>query len=532
MSRAGRLLLAEGLVSQEQLEDAARQQSLKGGTIGLHLVRAGVVREGTLTSLLCSQLKLDEVADDDLQFIEPDVASLLPAEVAVISRVVPLEMVDDKWLAVAMSDPTDDRTVAEVARLTGLRLVIKVAQESELSLTLERLYGTSRPSELPEWNDTRETRPSGTLANDDDVYAFEEPESTSSRRFRAPVVLEGKYEKITPDDLPPDADAGYIPLTQVKRRPPGAKPTENVIQVKNVAIVHEGETHDELSTGESADSPPPPFEELAQRLRTLTEPEPKRHGTKPSPSAKNSSDRYRPPTPSNIPPKEAPVQSKNPAEVTGGDTWDIEETETESQLEIIENPVVTETAKPARRPGRRDTLMDLPKIDTGHWSGSSAKSLEDFIEDVNQAATRDEVIQASLSFIASYCRRAAFFVLKRGVVEGFDALGPNLSLDQVRSIWIPLSSRSTICKSITSKSIRIGPIGDTRVDAIFCAALGGRKGDSIIIPVTIANRAVSVLYGDDLRGNPPALEDIQTVADTLSDVLSKIVVQEKKTRST
>jgi hypothetical protein len=515
MSRAGRLLLAEGLVTQEQLGEAARQQSLNGGTIGLHLVRAGVIREGMLTTVLCAKLELPLVTDDELQRITPEVAALLPRDVAVISRVVPLEVHEAPWLSVAMSDPTDDRTVAEAARITGCKLRLKVAPESELSLTLERLYGTSRPADLAEWNEGRETRPTAAPATEgDDEDAFKEPEPSTARRYRAPVVLEGRYEMISPDELPPDAEAGYIPLTQVKKRPPGTRSSEKVIQVKSVAI-GPGVVTDAEGSGGVPPLTTESLERIAQHISALGGSE---HEPAGQPGAARAGERA--------------GSGRGPAAGTD-ESWDIDDARASSELSIIDAPPPAPRKTPApRRADRtadaRDTLIDLPKVDASHWTGSTANPLGEFVRGIGRAESRDEAVQVSLSFMAAYCRRSAFFVVKRGVVEGFDALSPTLSLEQVRSIWIPLSSRSSLCEAVASKSIRIGPIGDTRVDAIFCAALGGRKGDSIIVPIVIASRVVAVLYGDDLRDSPPPLADIESVAAALGTALSRVVVQDKK----
>lgn len=509
MSRAGRLLLAEGLVTPEQLGEAARQQSLNGGTIGLHLVRAGVIREGVLTTVLGSKLGVPVVTDEELQRITPEIAALLPREVAVVSRVVPLETHEQPWLSVAMSDPTDDRTVAEVARITGYRLRLKVAPESELSLTLERLYGTSRPADLPEWNEDRETRPTGPPTEDGDEDAFREPEPTTSRRYRAPVVLEGRYERISPDELPPDADAGYIPLTNVKKRPPGIQSSAQVIQVKTVAIGPGAGESAGVADGQPALTTES-LERIARHISNIPEAEP--DGAPPARSK----------------PSGAPA-----FEAGGDETWDLDDGAISAELSIGRRPAprspkIPDANRAAREIDPRDTLIDLPKVDASHWSGSSANPLGEFVRGIARAESRDEAVQVSLSYMASYCRRAAFFVLKRGVVEGFDALGPNLSLEQVRSIWIPLSSRSSLCEAVASKSVRVGPIGDTRVDAIFCAALGGRKGDSIIVPVVLGPRVVAVLYGDDLRDAPPPLADVESVALALGEALGRVVVQDKK----
>lgn len=579
MSRAGRLLHIEGLVSQTQLEEAARQQSLDGGTIGLHLVRAGVVREGALTEIFCQHLGLEEATADELEGITAEVAGALEPDLTVGSRVVPLELLGDDWLSVGMTDPTDDKTVAEVARQSGRRLILKVIPETEASLTLERIYGTSRPADLPSWSSARDSdpTPSDVLSESDEFdIDIEEGSATTSRRFRAPVVLEGKYDKISPDELPPDADAGYIPLTQVKRRPPGPKASDPVIHVQSVDVgprpeiatpvpdepspgpqerepvapgtpLHEEiletlqgvvplenvksspppQPADEKTAMGPLDIPPPPHRYEAPTERDLPSSRPPTPA--PQPTARHRSSSQPPPAQASATPRELPSNgppSPKPepyAGVPGGETWEYYDDADDGRQTALE----VERPEDQRKRSRRDTLIDLPKIDAANWAGQSELSIDELLEGLEHVASRDEAIQLSLSYMASICRRAAFFVLKRGVVEGFDALGPNLSLEQVRSIWIPLSSRSTLCEAVASKSIRTGPIGDSRTDAIFCAALGGRRGDSIIVPIKLGSRVVSVLYGDDLRESAPTLEHLESVADGLSRTLARLLIREK-----
>ena len=103
-------------------------------------------------------------------------------------------------------------------------------------------------------------------------------------------------------------------------------------------------------------------------------------------------------------------------------------------------------------------------------------------------------------------------VVKRGVVEGFHARGKGIDRDLVRSVWIPLASPSSLRDVAVSRRPRIGPVGNTRSDAIFISSVGGRRGDAVLVPCLVGSsrKVVAILYGDDLIGPPPSVDLMMT----------------------
>lgn len=552
MSRAGRFLLEEGLVSRAQLESAALQQSVSGGTIGLHLVRAGVVREGELTRLLCDRTGLEEVHPGDLSDVHPDVISTLTPSLAVEYRVLPLA-VDGVWLTVATADPSDDRAVAEVARHTGLRLVLKVAPESEMSLALKRYYGTSDPLDLDELSEPPNLAWSFGPAESPSPVRLEpspgipnKQQRRRTSRFRAPAVLEGSYERIAPDELPPDASAGYIPLTKVKSRPSPRASSRSVIPVRSVQV-----GADRPSV---ASSPPPPDEGPA--APPVMERQPAQPDIKESSGTWTGLPQVAPdsaPDPS-LPASPSPPPSDEPCAdieseiilltqvVKSEETEDIDVVGADLPHVIGEAPPelapdvtglkIPAQARPSYKPPPpmqlsldsrvRDQVQDHPSRNLGP---------DEVIAEISKATSRDAAIEIALEYLEQHCRRVALFIVRRGVIEGYRSQSTSLSTDQIKSIWIPLSSPSTLNDVVASREIRIGPVGSTRTDAIFCASLGGRRGDSILVPILVGNRVVSLLYGDDLKHKPPSHAVIQRLSNELGQALRRLVVEEKK-RST
>ncbi len=119
--RLGALLVADGLVSQHQIEAALACQQVERRRLGEVLVREGLVSEQDLVEALAAQLRL-EVADLDQVYFSPETLALLPRDFMVSRRVLPLELDDDGTLVLAMTDPLDIVAIDEV-RLRTKRTV-------------------------------------------------------------------------------------------------------------------------------------------------------------------------------------------------------------------------------------------------------------------------------------------------------------------------------------------------------------------------------------------------------------------------
>ena len=111
--RLGALLVADGLVSQHQIEAAlARQQSTVAAWETCSCARDSS-RRADLVEALAAQLRL-EVADLDQVYFSPETLGLLPREFMIHRRVLPLELEEDGTLVLAMTDPLDIVAIDEV----------------------------------------------------------------------------------------------------------------------------------------------------------------------------------------------------------------------------------------------------------------------------------------------------------------------------------------------------------------------------------------------------------------------------------
>lgn len=143
--RLGELLIKEGLITNNQLEEAISVQRREGGRLGEILVKLGMVKEDQMVAVLGKQLnipyfslgvgKLKPSTDQGLE-------RLISQEFAVKNMVLPLSRTM-RSLTVVMSDPLDLIMVDNLRKLTGCEINLVIATKSDISKAIESFYGKS-----------------------------------------------------------------------------------------------------------------------------------------------------------------------------------------------------------------------------------------------------------------------------------------------------------------------------------------------------------------------------------------------------
>jgi hypothetical protein len=137
---AGALLVRAGLITDPALASARSAQRHGGGTLGEHLVAARAVSDEGLTEFYRSRLMVPQVSPATLAKLPPAVVALLPADMAVEFRVMPVSLDKDGNLTVAMSDPSDRHAVDEIGFFTGKYVVRAVATQMQIAWCLAHYY--------------------------------------------------------------------------------------------------------------------------------------------------------------------------------------------------------------------------------------------------------------------------------------------------------------------------------------------------------------------------------------------------------
>jgi type IV pilus assembly protein PilB len=140
--KLGELLVMAGAIDQTQLGAALADQRKFRRPLGVTLVRMGFLDEETLVRTLARQLKLP-IAWLRGKWVEPEVLELVPAEIALKHRCLPLALVDEgrgKLLHLAMQDPQDLETLDTVRFHVGHNVSPVLTAPSELEEALQRHY--------------------------------------------------------------------------------------------------------------------------------------------------------------------------------------------------------------------------------------------------------------------------------------------------------------------------------------------------------------------------------------------------------
>ena len=132
------VLLEEGLITAEQLEQATTEQERLGRTLGRVLIDLGMVKETDLVAALARQVGLDYIDLGEHQ-IDPSAASLVSEQVARRYRAMPIGF-EDSRLVVAMSDPSNVFALDDIRTITGMDVKPVVATAADIEAAI-RKYG-------------------------------------------------------------------------------------------------------------------------------------------------------------------------------------------------------------------------------------------------------------------------------------------------------------------------------------------------------------------------------------------------------
>jgi hypothetical protein len=138
---------------------------------------------------------------------------------------------------------------------------------------------------------------------------------------------------------------------------------------------------------------------------------------------------------------------------------------------------------------------------------------------------RNSVIDLSLQYMLQFSDRAAFFVVRKSAIRGYEIKGELTSQPAIRSYWVPLISESTLRQVIRERRIHLGPLGRTAADAILSASLGGRPSRILAIPIEIGHRVIGLLYADRLHVGMPPWNRLERLAEVMGDNLRRILVE-------
>lgn len=139
--KLGEILLAGGVITQKQLEEALAQQKVLGMRLGEVLIRQGYVTEDDILLTMKKQLNLPIL---DINGIAPseEILKIFPEQLARKYEVVPIDMRNGR-LVVAMNDPTNYFALDDIRLAVGMLVRPVLARKKDILKAIDRYYGRS-----------------------------------------------------------------------------------------------------------------------------------------------------------------------------------------------------------------------------------------------------------------------------------------------------------------------------------------------------------------------------------------------------
>ena len=136
-TQLGQLLLAHGVVDQEQIERALAEQSDKGHRklLGELLVEMGYCTENQIAAALAEAYGVP-YAQVSPKICDPKAVEMLPRDFLEAHIVLPLFKVHDS-LTIAVNEPTNVFLIDEIERLSGCRVQVVCSTAKDIKATLQ-----------------------------------------------------------------------------------------------------------------------------------------------------------------------------------------------------------------------------------------------------------------------------------------------------------------------------------------------------------------------------------------------------------
>lgn len=135
--KLGEILVEEGLLKDDQVQEALKKQKESGGLLGEVLVKLQYVSEIDIARAIAKQFGLPYI-DVSKYHIAKDVQGIIPAEMMHENQFVPLDKLG-KALLLAVSGVLNGEVFEQLEKITGSRLFIYVSTASSVAEALKKM---------------------------------------------------------------------------------------------------------------------------------------------------------------------------------------------------------------------------------------------------------------------------------------------------------------------------------------------------------------------------------------------------------
>lgn len=161
-----------------------------------------------------------------------------------------------------------------------------------------------------------------------------------------------------------------------------------------------------------------------------------------------------------------------------------------------ETPASGERGRPITGPSLSFHNSEPMTPEVVHELEESSLRLVEILRDLDQADSRNEVIDTLLEHLAESHGRVAFFVVKSGELTTWKQRISGSPIEKLDGVKLSLDEPSTFQDIVGTRLPFRGPLTDPVSRAFIAAALDHSAGEMLGLPVSVRGRVVGVLYGD------------------------------------
>lgn len=133
--RLGEILVNEGLITNEQVQEGLSEQQKSGGRLGENLIKLGYVTEMDIAAAISTQFGLPYI-DATHYNITKEIYELLPVEFMNQYQLVILDKIG-ATVTIAISSPVSEKVFEEIEKRTSCQIFAFVSTNSQIKQAIQ-----------------------------------------------------------------------------------------------------------------------------------------------------------------------------------------------------------------------------------------------------------------------------------------------------------------------------------------------------------------------------------------------------------
>jgi type IV pilus assembly protein PilB len=139
--RLGQILVDQGVLTEDQLEEAIEEHSSQGKKLGEILIGLKLANEEQITEAMATQHGLPYLRLSEYE-IDPEIIESISEDVARKYRIIPVDRSDNN-LTVALADPANIFLLDDIKLRTKMDIVPLISLREDIEAAIEKYYGDS-----------------------------------------------------------------------------------------------------------------------------------------------------------------------------------------------------------------------------------------------------------------------------------------------------------------------------------------------------------------------------------------------------